>query len=312
MIAGFGNGVEDGAWNAWIGDMANANEILGLLHGFYGVGAVCAPAAATTMITKNGLQWFEFYYIMIGLAAIELAVSVAAFWTANAAAFRASRPSEATHRNNEGIAGTKDALKSKVTWICAWFLLFYVGIEVATGGWVVTFMIRVRHGGAFASGMTSTGFWLGITFGRVILGFVTPRVGEKLALTVYITASMALELLFWLIPQFYVSAVMVALLGFFLGPLFPAAVMGMTKLLPKRLHVSGIGFAAAFGAAGACILPFAVGAIAQAKGVKVLQPIVLALLVVDGALWLCLPLPMWVRKKKGGSKENQTGEDRER
>lgn len=45
-------------------------------------------------------------------------------------------------------------------------------------------MIRVRNGSAFASGMTATGFWLGITVGRVILGFVTARVGEKLAIAV--------------------------------------------------------------------------------------------------------------------------------
>jgi hypothetical protein len=68
--------------------------------------------------------------------------------------------------------------------LCAFFLLGYVGVEVALGGWIVTFMIRVRNGGAFASGMTATGFWLGITVGRILLGFVTPRVGEKLAIAV--------------------------------------------------------------------------------------------------------------------------------
>lgn len=48
----------------------------------------------------------------------------------------------------------------------------------------MAFMMRVRHGGAFASGMMATGFWLGITVGRIMLGFVTPRVGEKLAIAV--------------------------------------------------------------------------------------------------------------------------------
>ena len=100
---------------------------------------------------------------------------------------------------------------------------------------------------------------------------------------------MGLELLFWLLPQFYVSAVAIAFQGFFLGPLFPAAVVAATKLLPRHLHVSAIGFAAAFGGGGAAVFPFAVGAIAQAKGVEVLQPIVLALLGVILALWLCLP-----------------------
>lgn len=100
---------------------------------------------------------------------------------------------------------------------------------------------------------------------------------------------MAFELIFWLIPQFYVSAVAIAIEGFFLGPLFPAAVVAATKLLPKHLHVIAIGFAAALGGAGAAIFPFAVGAIAQSKGVQVLQPFVLALLVVVLGFWLLLP-----------------------
>ncbi len=100
---------------------------------------------------------------------------------------------------------------------------------------------------------------------------------------------MALELLFWLVPQFYVSAVAVSFQGFFLGPIFPGAVVVATQLLPKHLHVSAIGFAAAFGGGGAAALPFAVGAIAQSKGVQVLQPIVLSILVVILGLWLSLP-----------------------
>jgi fucose permease len=128
------------------------------------------------------------------------------------------------------------------------------------------------------------------TVGRVVLGFVTPRVfkGERWAITTYLLCSAALELLFWLIPQFYISAVAIALLGFFLGPLFPAAITAATKILPKHLHVAAIGFAAAFGSAGACILPFAVGAIAQKKGVQVLQPIVLSMLVVSLAIWVAI------------------------
>lgn len=98
-------------------------------------------------------------------------------------------------------------------------------------------------------------------------------------------------MLFWLVPQFIVSAVAVGLVGLFLGPLFPSAVVVMSKLLPRHLHVGAIGFTAAFGGGGAALLPFAVGAIAQAKDVKVLQPIILALLAVILGFWLGMPRP---------------------
>ncbi|EMC91651.1 hypothetical protein BAUCODRAFT_27926 [Baudoinia panamericana UAMH 10762] len=286
ILAGLGNGLEDSAWNAWIGDMANANEVLGFLHASYGLGATVAPLVATTMITKSGLPWYYWYYI--GAAIIELAVSLHSFWSATGKAFRDSHP----RTSGEGSRLKEATLKmpaARVVWLSALFLLGYVGIEVCLGGWVVTFMIRVRHGAAFASGMTATGFWLGITVGRLVLGFVTPRIGEKLAITIYLPIALALQLLFWLVPQFYVSAVAVALQGFFLGPMFPAAMVACTKLLPKHLHVSGIGFAAAAGGSGGALFPFAVGAIAQKAGVQVLQPVVVALLAVIWLLWLGLP-----------------------
>jgi fucose permease len=100
---------------------------------------------------------------------------------------------------------------------------------------------------------------------------------------------MACQVLFWTIPSFHVSAIFVALQGFFLGPLFPAVVVAATKTLPAYLHVSAIGFAAAFGGGGAAVLPFAIGSLAQAKGVRVLQPIILAVLAVLLLLWFCFP-----------------------
>ena len=49
----------------------------------------------------------------------------------------------------------------------------------------MTFMLKVRHGKNFESGLVVTGFWLGLTCGRVILGFVTGKIGEKIAIAVY-------------------------------------------------------------------------------------------------------------------------------
>ncbi|KAH6695079.1 major facilitator superfamily domain-containing protein [Plectosphaerella plurivora] len=289
VIAGFGNGIGDAAWNAWVGNLARANELLGFLHAFYGVGGTISPLIATAMITQLGLQWYHFYYVLLAISVVELVACTWSFWANNATSYRES----ISHTD----AGTKGALRSslftapyaRVTWVCSAFLVCYVGCEVSLGGWLVQFMIRVRDAAPFDAGMTSVGFWLGLTLGRATLGFVTPRIGVKIAVSAYLTLTMGLQLIFWLVPQFYVSAVAVALQGYFLGPLFPAIVVVATALLPRHLHVSTIGFIAAFGGSGAAVLPFAVGAIAQAKGVQVLQPIILAFLVVLLGLWLCLP-----------------------
>lgn len=198
------------------------------------------------MVTKGSLQWYTFYDLMLGLAVVELLILTASFRLATGTVHRALNP----HISTKSRSRITEALRNPITSICALFLLAYVGVEVSLGGWLVTFMLRVRHGSPFSSGLVVTGFWLGITFGRMCLGFVTGKIGEKVAISVYLLVAMGSELCFWLIPSFVSSAVFAGIVGFWLGPMFPAAIVVATKLLPRRLHVSAIGFAAAFGGGG--------------------------------------------------------------
>jgi MFS family permease len=64
-LAGFGNGLEDGAWNAWVGNMVRANELMGILHGAYGLGATISPIISTTMVTKANLPWYRYYLVLV-------------------------------------------------------------------------------------------------------------------------------------------------------------------------------------------------------------------------------------------------------
>ncbi|KAJ5379854.1 uncharacterized protein N7496_002282 [Penicillium cataractarum] len=304
-LVGLGAGFKNATWNSFISGLEHANELLGLLHGFYGLGATVLPALASSLLSSKNWQWFMIYYILIGMAASDLALSVTVFRSHDAQKYYAAheiemhaQPSSAEASDNiERQAGRKSesvtlqCVKNKVVLLCSCYLLAYVGSEVSLGGWLVTFMTKVRHGNSFDSGMTSTGFWAGIAIGRMVLGFVTGRFlkSEKHAVVYYLGAAIVLELLFWLIPSFVASAISAAFLGFFLGPLFPAAIICISKLLPRSIQVSAIGICAAVGASGASIVPFAVGAIAQAKGVKALQPVILGCLVLCTIIWILMP-----------------------
>ncbi|KFA68299.1 hypothetical protein S40285_07219 [Stachybotrys chlorohalonatus IBT 40285] len=293
-LSGFGNGLTDAAFCAWVGAMDKANTIQGFMHAMYSVGALFAPLVATNMIVSAGLPWYTYYYVMIGVSVLEWVGLTITFWHKTGAVYRAEHARE----DNSTSAGTRDAVRSKATWLLALFFFTYMGVEVGIGGWVVTFMLRVRNATPYASGISATGFWAGMTVGRAGLGFVTERFGERLCLTVYITAAMGLELLFWLVPQFVVSAVAVAFFGFFLGPIFPGAIMITAKLLPKRIHVSALGFGMALGGTGGTVFPFIIGAIAAGRGVEVMPPFILALVGVLAVVWLLFP-----RVKKTGQVE---------
>jgi fucose permease len=206
----------------------------------------------------------------------------------------------------------KKALKSKITWIGATYFFIYFGTQgkrspssmtfinyplifmVKLAGWIISILLRVRHASRHTSRASATGFQARQTVGRAALGLATNRIAIsdlhfRLSLSIFMACAIAPQLIFWLVPSMIVSAVAVAFLGFFLGPLFPAGVVMVVKLRPKHLHVSSIGFATALGGTGGAIFPFAVGAIAQAKGVEALQPVVLALLLGVLALWIAFP-----------------------
>ncbi|KAH8433075.1 MFS transporter [Aspergillus melleus] len=285
IIVGLGNGLVDAAWNSWTADMINANTLMGFLGAFYGLGATLSPTIATEMI-KAGLRWNVFYYTLLGGSALELMASVATFWHADATSFRQENRKSADAR---GDSRTMEAMKSPITWIMAVWLFVYMGVEVSVGGWIVDFMVQVRVGNSYESGFVPTGFWAGVTLGRLLLGFVNDWLGERIAITVYLVLSIALELVFWLVPKFTVSAVTVALLGFFTGPLFPGALVVAAKLLPKHLHTPGIGLVSSLAGGGGAILPFVAGAISGARGVQSLQAFVLALLVTLIVIWILLP-----------------------
>lgn len=153
MFAGYGNGIEDSAWNAWIGNMESANELLGFLHGSYGLGATIGPLVATAMVTKAELPWYTYFYLMIGLTGVELLLASTAFWGATGAVYRATQ----TEATGGGRTTTRSVLKSPTVWLVACFLLGYVGAEVSLGGWIVTFMLEVRNAEPFQ--VSSSTLW---------------------------------------------------------------------------------------------------------------------------------------------------------
>lgn len=333
-IAGFGNGLLEASWNSWAGNLKTENEVLGILHGSYGLGGILSPTIETAMIS-DGYYWNKFYFVMIGLAGLSLVNVAWAFRDETpalyklhishtgeqAAALRNSdkednfesstnnnqkeksqqspaieninEVSEDVERNTDEpvVMGSRESLKQlfklKILWVVSFALFTYVGAEVTMGGWVTTFMTETRHGDRDKMGYVSTGFWVGITLGRIVLGFVGGKIHREALMTaIYLSAAIVFVILFWTISQLYVSAVCIALVGFFIGPLYPSVVVVFLNKVPKQFHVNGVGVSTAFGGIGAAIMPFINGAISTTSGPKVLGPFVFSLLTAMLLSWL--------------------------
>jgi MFS family permease len=200
--------------------------------------------------------------------------------------------------------------------------MIYVGLEVTIGGWIVSYIVEVREGacspflpllvsatltsarpvpiGGPSAGYTSSGFFAGLTVGRIIFIPLTKRLGENLSIYVYTTAALGLEMIVWFVPSLIGNAVAVSFVGVFIGPHYPIVISAVTKLIP-RSHAGGaigwigtssplsarrypassdyahidpplacrVALSASFGQAGSAVFPFIVGAIAQQHGLEV-------------------------------------------
>jgi fucose permease len=71
-----------------------------------------------------------------------------------------------------------------------------------------------------------------------------------------------------------------------MGPLFPSAVVVLTRLLPGELHIAAVSFVASLGQIGAAFLPFAIGAVVQSLGIGVFRYAILVETVLALEVWV--------------------------
>jgi len=155
-------------------------------------------------------------------------------------------------------------------------------------GWTVTYIIDRRHGGA-SSGYISTGFFGGLTLGRVALLWVNERIGERLVIFIYIILSIGFELIVWLVPSLVGGALAVSLVGFVFGPIYPILMNESSRLIPPWLLTGSIGWIGGFGFAGSALFPFLTGALASRFGIQSLQPFLVVLMAVMFGIWALVP-----------------------
>ena len=83
----------------------------------------------------------------------------------------------------------------------------------------------------------------------------------------------SLELIVWLVPSLIGGALSIALIGVFLGPIYPILMTHAARVLPPWLLTGAIGYVASVGQAGSAAVPFATGAVAAGSGIGALQPL---------------------------------------
>ncbi|KAF8474505.1 MFS general substrate transporter [Russula ochroleuca] len=286
-INGFGASLEEAQANGFVANYKdNAATKMGILHAAYGVGALTASLVATQFVQLH--RWSFHYLISIVVATLNTVLLVCVFKFKTQEECLAQIGQDTEEKEMVGGSKYKEMFKLKALHILAFFTLVYVGVEVTIGGWIVTYMIHVRHGGP-SSGYISTGFFGGLTVGRVAFLWVNNKLGERLAIFIYVFLAIGLELVVWLVPSLIGGAVAVSLIGVLLGPIYPIVMNQSGRILPRWLLTACIGWIAGLGQTGSAALPFMAGTIASKAGIKSLQPLLVSMMGLLVGLWAWVP-----------------------
>lgn len=320
FFLGLGCGSLDASFNGWMGNLMDSNQLLGILHGCYGIGCMISPPLVTWLMerSKNPWDWNQYYLVLSVYAASCMVFFAIVFRNETAAKYKydvllkEARRQHADQKNDPDFDDTVDlssmssesesasltmSLRSKLVWLLSVIMFLYVGSEVAFGTWLVTFMTRIKHTSFVYASYLATTFWLGLTLGRIFLGFVTAYYfkNELNANLCYIVCSLVGNVCFCLLaltPYLNAMFPVVLLLGLFVGPIFPTTVTAAIAVLPVKFHASGVGFICAFGGGGAAAIPFLVGLVAETSDVGLrFYPFIIAFFyAILSAAWYLLKL----------------------
>jgi fucose permease len=281
IFVGFGIAVIDAGLNAYIAGLPNSTAALNYLHAFFGIGALLGPLLATGVL-ELGWAWYWIYYLWVAFALL--------LFVGFAFAFKAARTARSTREEGGGNV-MRAMLRLRVVWVAAAFLFVYVGLEVSLGIWAYSFLVEERRDPTGFSGVAVSGYWLGLTVGRLVMGRLGAKLGNMRLIRLCLAGTVAGITLVMLLPFPPLEAQGLWLVGFSLGPIFPTTISLMSGIVQARLLPGVVGFLAGLGAMGAAIFPAAAGALAQLLGLWSLLPFEIALTLLMVALWLRLQGP---------------------
>ncbi|KAI7898910.1 major facilitator superfamily domain-containing protein [Cokeromyces recurvatus] len=289
-FVGGGMALLDAAMNVYTANLPLATLMLNILHAVYGVGAMISPLVASFLL-KYDVSWKGMYVFLTFIAILNIIFIAFGFWNVD---FGEAKEEES---DNDGVDNykenhkelTKKAIFNKVTLIGATYILIYVGVEVTLGGWGYSFLKEGRHGDEIAMAEVVSGYWAGLAAGRVILGYLSGRFGEKLMITLFTMMTIGALFIMMVSENIILDSTAFISIGLLLGPMFPTTISLASKALPRSYHATSIGFMAALGAGGAALFPFITGQVAGKLGILIMPIACIIMSIIMLVLWIFIP-----------------------
>ncbi len=270
LLNGFGAGLSDCCSNIFVGNLKHSNQLLGIMHSCYGLGCLTSPILVIYLIGK-GFPWAHFYFLIDAVGLVNAVIVFLTFRNETCWKFRyvSSLERKATG-DNKDEATTWETFHNKYVLFYSLALFVYIGSELSVGVWLFNYVFKIKHTSEKYSSYITSGYWLFMTMGRFVLGFVTGRYyegREMHAIVLYCGLVATFCTGFWALQSnMIIQTVCICCMGFFVGPLFATTVVIALTTLPMRYTTSGVSLIAGIGGSGAAVIPPIMGFIAEKFG----------------------------------------------
>ena len=260
---GLGAGAVDAALNNYVA-LHYSSKHMSWLHCFWGVGAAISPYIMGFCLT-SGAGWQKGYF---SVSIIQIALTAALFLSLPLWKKRSSATDGNIHSETSKPLGIKGAFKIKgVPFVLAAFFC-YCSMEATTGLWASSYLKEYRGTSEETAAMFASLFYLGITFGRFICGFVADKLGDKKLIRIGIMGAIFGIVLIILPVHTDIPALGgLVITGIGCAPVYPSIIHSTPSNFGKENSQSVIGIQMAFAYIGTTLMPPFFGIIADNVGV---------------------------------------------
>ena len=258
---GLGAGAIDAALNNYVALHFKARH-MSWLHCFWGVGASISPYIMSYSLT-GGMGWEHGYRIVgmiqIGLTAV-LFLSLP-LWK---------------NRKNEAVTGTeapralrfRQALRIKGVPMILLTFFAYCALESSAGLWASSYLVQARGADPIVAAKFAALFYMGITFGRFLSGFISEKMGDKKLIRTGILI-VAAGCILVVIPFSTDVPALIGLIIIGLGcaPIYPSVIHATPSNFGRENSQAIIGIQMASAYTGSTFMPPVFGWIASIAGI---------------------------------------------
>ena len=246
---GLGAGSVDAALNNFVALYFKASH-MSWLHSFWGLGATLGPLILSFFIARG--SWANGY-LTIGILQLVL-VGIIATALPRWKKIEQADDQLAAEKEEEQQSKKSVIQKSSVKLSLLSFFL-YSAIETTTGLWSSTYLVEYKALTPELAARWTSLFFLGITVGRLVSGFLTYTINNKNLIRIGQLICAAGGIVLFLPFPDYFSMVGLLLVGLGCAPMYPSMMHDTPNRFGRSASQSVMGLQVAFAYVGSSIMP---------------------------------------------------------